>query len=166
MTADSHSSSCSSSSPTSLVIRPALPQDASSIASSLILSFQESYTSFYSSEFLAALPNNEYFTEARALHQLSLPDRITIVACKSGQSGEEVVGFARASREADKDGYKTLYSIYLIREWSGMGFGRRLVERALGGQNVKAYVECIAANEPASVRNRLVFSRMSSGGIR
>lgn len=128
-----------------LVIREAVESDAETGASSLLLCFRQSYSNFYTAETLASLSTSEAFTIAGYAQRLTDPSKITFVAVYK----DKVVGFARATRAPDAEGYRKILSIYLEDEWKRLGVGRVLVSAILGGDKTKAYVETFRDNKPA-----------------
>ena len=111
-------------------VRPATLQDVAGIARVHVDAWRETYQGILPAEFLQNLSYESREEQwRRALSDPSSRTRLYVMQENSGAIGGFVaVGPERGELE-DYDG--ELYAIYLLRQYQGMGYGRRLFEEGV-----------------------------------
>ena len=139
----------------SLLIRPAVLEDAEAIAKVHVESWQTAYQGIIDEDFLAALSRKDNSFERRVARWRA---DLTASAAQSGvylaETAGEVVGFVSYGRERDNDPLYQgeLYAIYLLQEWRGQGIGRRLWDAAVAAfrdQEINSLLVWVLAANPA-----------------
>jgi GNAT superfamily N-acetyltransferase len=135
----------------SIVIRPALAEDAEAIARVRVDSWRETYRGMIPQAYLDAMQ----LETSRAMWEKVLAAGSPAVGVFVAERGTEIIGFSSGNRLAQpKHGFDSeLSAIYIRREFQHAGIGRRLVaqiarsQRALGASGLIVWV--IAGNKAA-----------------
>lgn len=108
-----------------MIIHPATPHDAHSIAKVHVSSWQTAYRGILPDSHLAVLSVEDRADRWREI--LGKPEQFTFVAEIEGQ----VVGFINGGPERSGDGNfdGEVYALYLLEEHRGQGIGRKLFQR-------------------------------------
>ena len=106
-------------------IRPAIPEDAASIARVHVDSWRSTYAGIVPTEYLDGLSYRNRESRWKDLLTADRPETSHFVA--ETEDGD-VVGFANAGpeREGDRIYRGELYAIYILEEYQRIGLGRRL----------------------------------------
>ena len=109
----------------SIHIRPAILEDAASIARVHVDSWRSTYAGIVPAEYLAAFSYRNRESHWKELLTTYRPGTSYFVA--ETEDGD-IVGFANAGpeREGDRIYRSELYAIYILEEYQHMGLGRRL----------------------------------------
>lgn len=112
------------------LVRPAVLQDVPGVARVHVDAWRETYQGILPAEFLQNLSYESRQEQwRRALSDPSSRTRLCVMQEKGGAVGGFVaVGPERGELE-DYDG--ELYAIYLLQQYQGMGYGRRLFEEGV-----------------------------------
>ncbi|MGY2745339.1 N-acetyltransferase family protein [Pseudarthrobacter sp. O4] len=124
-----------------LSIRPAVPDDARSIALVHIQAWRESYAHLLPADILAGLDHGAREKMWRTLIAAGTPD-VWVAS-----DGAEIIGWASASagRDADAPRPLELEGIYVLASHYGSGAGQSLLDTAAGGRPAYLWV---AADNP------------------
>lgn len=117
-----------------LIIRPATPDDAHTIARVNVASWREAYTGIVPADYLASLDPAD--RHERWTNLLAARDVQTWIATSAG---DDVLGFATLGPARDEDadrGDVELYSIYLDPDSWGQGIARELMRTVLSAAPV------------------------------
>ncbi|MES3038050.1 MAG: N-acetyltransferase [Bdellovibrionota bacterium] len=121
----------------SIIIRPAVESDANGIGKVHVDSWRTTYARIFSRGLLEGL---SYETRSEsALNRIRNPELDCFVAEDS--SSGQVIGFSHMgkSREPNLSIDGELYAIYLLKEYQGLGIGRKLFETATGALQKRGY---------------------------
>lgn len=114
----------------SIAIRPGTPDDARGIARVHVESWRTTYHETLPEDFLQNLSADERAERWSRSLAAPRPGRFTLVAIE--ESGM-IVGFADCGPERGEENLYDgeIYALYLLREYQGMGIGRRLVRASV-----------------------------------
>lgn len=123
-------------------IEQAVERDIEGIAYVHRESWKTTYRGLISNDFLNLITQEHRIKQWSGIFaSLTKDDRIVV-----GKEGEHVVGFAHggACREAELGYGGELYSIYILKEYQGMGLGRQLLGNITNHLRTKKYNSMMA----------------------
>lgn len=146
-----------------VTVRAAIASDISSWPEMKVRTWAETYSAFGVPKWFLDEPPQEVGFRAGFAERIANPARKTWNAYD--EDAGQVVGYITAEARPNLNGYIDVRALYVLKDYQGMGIGRRLVEGVVGkdavsGRLGRAVVETLVTNSSARrFYERIGFAR-------
>ena len=123
--------------------------DCSKVTKVVTRCWRETYQGIINQDFLDNLLNNEEERTKRLINNFGEEKNHYLVL----KEDEKVIGFVRYDEARDFNylGYGEITALYILKEYQGLGYGRKLVENAMEELRKKGFqkmiIGCLAGNK-------------------